>query len=65
MTEDQFNNLYISKFKPDPVLRECVEYLQDASEDEIKEAKKEGYFTAKNIRDAKHLIKLQNKKNNT
>ena len=58
MTEEEFNNLYIGEFKPDPIVRECMEYLENASDDEIRQAKKEGYFTAKNIRDARHLMKL-------
>jgi len=56
MTPEEFNFQYMCEFKPDPIIRECVEFLRHATPRLIADYKHRGLFSADDIKAARWII---------
>lgn len=59
MTQEEFNKQYLGVFEPDPVLQECVAFMRYATQEEVRQCRRDNLFTVAQIREAQRIIETE------
>lgn len=57
--EEEFKRLYMCEWKQDPIMQECVSLMRYATTEKVAVYKRDGLFTAEQIREAKRIIERE------
>ena len=58
-SEEEFKRMYMCKWKQDPIMQECVAFMRYATTEKVAVYKRDGLFTAEQIREAKRIIEIE------
>jgi hypothetical protein len=57
---EEFEQQYLGEFKPDPIISECIAFLQYATPEMIADYKRKGLFTNEDIKTARQILEADN-----